>query len=614
MPLPEGERLIIDLPSPGLIGDMDPNLVGVAVADGYGRVKRAWGLALKLDLLQVGANLLDSPLSNLVESASQSGDGGCLFLDGYRYLSASARAGRTRDVILLVCDAQEESEIRAASTQNARSAALFRRIGKALAMHQTINELAVLAVHEIASACGLAAVLLWARSSEDEPLTLRAHVGVNRQGAKALNALDPNTDVSCAAELVAMKKQPYWVPNASENILTQQLEARFCYLQPKAVGLLPILIGDKLIGILELVGRDGDATFFPSRELFETLAEHLSLALNTAIMFENVERMASFDPMTGVANHRAMQDFLAARLSEAERNCTQVGVLMIDVDHFRAFNEEEGHDAGDFVLKEVAKRIREAVRPYDLPARYGGEEFAAVLPGLDLEFSVEVAERVRKSIETIEYVSANGRIRHVTASIGVAAFPETAREASSLFKAADHALYKAKRAGRNRVVSYVGPFKDEGKGTDLEDGAWLERWQSAEDKPISDALWAYLQPFAESIAASLLLSKNQTTILENLIRVYPTYRRLMAKNDPRTIRELELAAEFRPLLPSLLSMKERYDGTGPMQMMAQKIPLLARIMSVLIALAEERGEPLVRDPGRFDPEIIALLADLRNAA
>ncbi len=614
VPLPEGEQMIVDLPSPGLLGSLDPKLVGVAVTDGYGRVKRNWGLASKLELLSVGANLLDSALHNLVDAAAQSGESGCVFLDGVRVYSASSRSGRNREVILLVCDAHEEQEVRAHSAHNARSAELFRRIGKALTMHQTLNELAILAVHEIASSCGLASVLLWARATDEERLTLRAHVGANRQGVKLLNTLEPESRLSCAAELVASKRQPFWVQNVSENLLTNQLEARFCYLQPKSMVAMPLIIGDRIMGVLELVGREGDTSFIESKDLFETLAEHMSLALNTALMFENAERLASFDPMTGVANHRALQDFLQSQLSQAERNGTQVGLLMLDVDHFRAFNEEEGHDAGDVVLKKVADTLKEAVRPYDLPARYGGEEFSAVLPGLDLQFSLEVAERVRKSIEQIEFVSANGRVRHVTASLGVSSFPETARDSGSLFKAADVALFKAKRAGRNRTLAYNGKYKDEGKSSNLDDTLWMEKWQTPEDKQICEALWAYLRPYATFIATSLILSKNQTTILENLIRIYPSYKRMMARNDPDLMRQLELAAEFRPLLPSLMTMHERFDGSGPMQMTAQKIPLLARVLSVLMALAEEKGAPLVQDPSRFDPEIVALVVNIREAA
>ncbi len=612
--LPDGEQMIIDLPEPGLVSNLDPKSVGVVVTDGYGKVKKTWGIASRLDHLSVGKNLLDSPLTTLIESASTSGEGGVLYHEGYRYYSASARAGHAREVFLLVCDAGDEAKVRQTSAYNARSAELFKRIGKALATHQTLEELATYAVHEIASALGLAAIMLWVKRPEDARFTLQAHVGVNRKGLQILHTLEPESKVSCAAELVAMKRQPFWVPHVSENLLTSQLEARICYFQPRSIVVLPLILGDKQVGILELVSRDGDTIFMECKDLFETLAEHLVLALNTAFLFESVERMASFDPMTGVANHRAMQDFLHARLSESERNGTEVGVVMVDVDHFRAFNEEEGHDAGDFVLKEVAKALQDSVRPYDLAARYGGEEFTAILPGLDLSFSMEVAERIRRNIEKIEYTSPNGRTRHVTASFGVSSFPGTAKDAASLLKAADIALFRAKRAGRNRVLSYEGVFTDEQKGSELEDSVWIEKWQSPEDKTISQAYVSFLSPYADFISRTMMLSKAQSTILENLIAIYPTYRRLMLQNDPDVMRKLELAGEFRPLLPSLMTMGERFDGEGPMKMKAQKIPLLARVMAVLIVLVEDKGEPLVRDPGRFDPEIIALITDVSRAA
>ncbi len=614
LPLPDGEHLVVDLPTPGLLSYLDPDLVGVAVVDCRGRVKRSWGLANSLDNLKQGSNVRDTPLVTLVSATTDDGERGCLFLDGYRYYTAQIGAIHTGDILVLVCDAKEEQDVRADSAQNAHSSELFKRIGKALNMHQTLDELSVLVVHEISSACELAAVLLWARSSEDDRLLLRAHVGANRQATRELHELEPAIRLSCAAELVASKREALWVPNVSENLLTSQLEARFCYLQPKSMVAIPLVIGDSLLGVLELVGREGDKRFLRNKELFLTLSEHLSLALNTALMFESVERMASFDPMTGVANHRALQEFLQARLNEAERNGGKLGLLMIDVDHFRAFNEEEGHDAGDYVLKEVARQMRDTLRPYDLPARYGGEEFCAVLPGLDLAKSLDVAERLRHNMEQVEYTSANGRIRHVTASIGVASYPETASDPASLLKAADHALYNAKRAGRNRCAVYEGTYRAAEKTGHLENVRWMDQWQISEDIPVSDRLWRRLRPYAEFLSRSLMLSKNQTLILENLIKIYPSYRRLDALRDPEVLRQLELAAEFRPLLPSLMTMSERFDGGGENGLKGQKIPLLGRILAVLIALAEEKGEPLIRDSGRFDPEIVALVAEVREAA
>jgi diguanylate cyclase (GGDEF)-like protein len=118
---------------------------------------------------------------------------------------------------------------------------------------------------------------------------------------------------------------------------------------------------------------------------------------------------------------------------------------MVDVDHFRRFNEEAGHDAGDRVLKQVAKALATCVREYDLAARYGGEEFTLILGGVTADQAFAIAERARMAVEDLG---------GVTASFGCAVFPDVAFDAAGLLKAADQALYEAKRLGRNRTVVY----------------------------------------------------------------------------------------------------------------------------------------------------------------
>lgn len=606
IPFSEGSHLVLDLPAPGLIGELDPATLGFAIVSSDGRVRRTWGLAERIKLLTLGANLLDSPLHGLIDSP----EGGCLFYERYRFFSSVIGNG---EIALLICAAFEESDARVDSEVNARSAELFKRIGKALSMHGNLEELAVLAAHEIASACGLAAVLLWTQSEDEDRLTLTARVGVNRQGFRALQELEPNRRLSCAAEMVAAKRSVFAVPDVGENLLTNQLEARFCFLPAKAMIALPLIVADKLIGVLELIGREDDLSFNSSHELFKTLAEHMSLALNTAMSLESAERLASFDPMTGVANHRTLQDFVAAQISLSHRSNAPTGLLMIDVDHFRAFNEEEGHDAGDWVLKRVAEQIKVNLRPYDLAARYGGEEFTAVLPGLDLDQSYDVAERVRSGIESIEFISANGSSRNVTASIGVSSFPSSASDASSLFKAADLALFQAKREGRNRSVIHAGGLTEQSAPPE-EDRLWLEKWQTFEDVARAQALSEELENVVDPVASALKLSPNQAKILRRLILILPTYRRLASAGDPKILRQMESAPEFRPLMPSLLAIEESFDGGGPKGLAGDKIPLLARIAAVMLALAEAKGEPLVREPQRFDPRIAEIVLDVCEAA
>ncbi|HAY15062.1 MAG TPA: hypothetical protein DCY02_11410 [Armatimonadetes bacterium] len=224
-----------------------------------------------------------------------------------------------------------------------------------------------------------------------------------------------------------------------------------CYLPPGGLVVHPLIVGDNLLGVIEYVGRADDTAFADTVDLYQTISEHLALALHSAHLFEASERLARHDPLTGIANHRAMQDFLA-KLTE-NRNKSSVGVLMIDVDHFRKFNEEEGHDAGDEVLRLVARTLRDQVRSHDLAARYGGEEFTVILPDLDQKRTEETAERLREAISKLQYVNAAGQTRQVTASFGVANYPENGNTPSLVLKAADVALYEAKRNGRNCVAT-----------------------------------------------------------------------------------------------------------------------------------------------------------------
>lgn len=167
---------------------------------------------------------------------------------------------------------------------------------------------------------------------------------------------------------------------------------------------------------------------------------------------EELMTLATTDPLTGLYNHRFMQDFLQQRLVEAKRGGQQVSVLMLDLDHFRNLNEEYGHDAGNLALRAVAECMRHSLREEDVACRYGGEEFVMILAGAPLSAALAAAERVRRRIEEVRPTAFHSQ--PLTCSIGVASFPAHASTAASLLKAADMALYNAKRSGRNRVCQF----------------------------------------------------------------------------------------------------------------------------------------------------------------
>ena len=156
---------------------------------------------------------------------------------------------------------------------------------------------------------------------------------------------------------------------------------------------------------------------------------------------------ARTDPLTGLANRRALNQELERRLAQFRRQDTPLSLLLIDVDHFKQFNDNHGHQAGDEMLCMMARALRDAVRDMDLATRYGGEEFAIVLPGTNLHDAKCAAERIRRSVAEIELTFRGTKLRD-TVSVGLAQAAEMDAP-PSLIRRADDALYAAKEAGRN---------------------------------------------------------------------------------------------------------------------------------------------------------------------
>lgn len=437
--------VVLDVPEPGVLALFDSDVFGVAVVDPGGRPRALWGVAASLPVFTSESALLESPVGGLVEEALQ-GRRGTAYLDGFRFHASAYVVHGSAEAIVLVTKADEEAQVRESSRGHQLSTIALKRIGRALSSKQSLRSLALPALHAIYATYDLAAAFLWVRSSEEAPISLLASIGTNR----ALSDVQVLAEgCHCIAALAAEKRQRMLLKDVKESPLTAALEARVCTSDPGAAIVLPLVSGKRLIGVLELVSRRGDSALLESEDIFATIAEHLTLAIDNAILFENAERLAAHDPLTGIANHRRMQEFLAAKINEAQRSGECVGAVMVDVDHFRSFNEEEGHDAGDQVLKLVAKALESCVRNYDLAARYGGEEFTLILSNADESITFDVAERARTAIEDIRLGD-----RAVTASFGCAVYPVVCCDAASLLKAADKALYEAKSSGRNCTVVF----------------------------------------------------------------------------------------------------------------------------------------------------------------
>ena len=204
--------------------------------------------------------------------------------------------------------------------------------------------------------------------------------------------------------------------------------------------------GHRLIGGLAV-----DITELKMLEVELTERLRKTEELNSELATDNarLRELASTDGLTGLKNYRHFCEVLDSACSLAARQGEPLSVLMVDVDLFKQFNDSFGHQSGDDVLSTLATLLRTSVRSHDLVARYGGEEFVILLPATDLSGSRVVAERLRVAVERYAWP-----LRRVTVSIGVATMMEAPRVPADLVKKADHALYRAKRMGRNRVEHY----------------------------------------------------------------------------------------------------------------------------------------------------------------
>jgi diguanylate cyclase (GGDEF)-like protein len=212
----------------------------------------------------------------------------------------------------------------------------------------------------------------------------------------------------------------------------------------------PLRLGTYVHGVLA-VGCASRAFTSSDTDLVASTAEQISLALERYRFLAFVQRQATTDDLTGLYNHRFLVDSLGQQVALAERLGTSLAILMIDIDHFKLLNDTHGHHAGDLALSTFARTLIGNVRRADLAARYGGEEFVVVMPNTSAGEAFLVAEKIRLAVAATDVRLPDGDAVRLSVSIGVAAYPENTERAGDLFSLADEALYRAKRAGRQRT-------------------------------------------------------------------------------------------------------------------------------------------------------------------
>lgn len=235
---------------------------------------------------------------------------------------------------------------------------------------------------------------------------------------------------------VTQKRQPVFVASHS----------------PKGLPLMavPITTQRAIAGVLKVMGGREVVYSRDDLRLLDILASLASLALDNSLLFRQVQENALRDNLTGLLTHRAFQDYLESAILEASRYGQPLSLIMADVDHFKKINDTHGHQTGDQILQGFAHILDRNVRDIDVVARYGGEEFVILLWQTAEAQALATAQQIREDLQAQEFDVGAKKIK-VTASFGVASFPEDAKSGQQLIRQADQRLYQAKQAGRNRV-------------------------------------------------------------------------------------------------------------------------------------------------------------------
>jgi len=342
-------------------------------------------------------------------------------------------------------------------------------------------------------------------------------------------------------------------------------------VEPQASIVVPLNVRGKVTGALTIDRLRGRVFEEHELETVRLFANFAAIAIQNALSYEEMERQAISDGLTGLHNYRHFQDALSAAVSRAERYSEAFCLLMMDLDHFKAVNDTIGHQRGDDVLREVAAALKRCSRESDYLARYGGEEFVMILPQTSLPEAQVVAERVRAEVAAVDVGAPDLR---VTVSVGVASYPESARDTDGVLGAADAALLRAKARGRNRVCLFT------------------------EDKDAAvGALEGDLVTLGRRFAQQLGLSESETAGLLTALAVYESGGRV---SDEVQVILGETAAEQGPVadevrqnaFDALLYGSERWDGGGyPEGRRGVAIPRVARAFAV-------SALPRVRSPWR----------------
>jgi diguanylate cyclase (GGDEF)-like protein len=213
----------------------------------------------------------------------------------------------------------------------------------------------------------------------------------------------------------------------------------------------PLVSRGRTIGVVQVINRQQGKFTRADQQLLLTLVEPCAIAIENAILFQKAEQLTITDDLTKLFNSRYMNLYISREIKRCKRHGIPISVIFLDLDGFKSINDQFGHLAGSTTLTEVGHILSQCVRESDILARYGGDEFVAVLPETPASGALVIGERIRKSIEEHVFLTAQGLMARISASIGIASYPDHALTPEGLIQKADQAMYRVKERDKNGI-------------------------------------------------------------------------------------------------------------------------------------------------------------------
>ena len=358
-----------------------------------------------------------------------------------------------------VAMALENAHLYADSRRKAREFEALYQLSQTMASTFNLQDILTRISQTVSGLLHAQAMSLMLLSPDGRVLSTAAGYNLFDEALQAAEAIRARQ--GCSPSLVAVRdKRPVAIPDLSaDELYAPWLQAALDqgYVSFLAI---PLIAQDRALGCMNLYLTHRHEFDADEIQLLSTFASQAAISIENARLFEETRQLAITDELTGLANHRQFYHQLAREVRRAQRYKRPLTLLMLDLDHFKEYNDRFGHLAGDQALRETAEVLRRNARDVDILARYGGEEFAIILPETDLERATIQAERIRAAIAVHAYRGKHSNPQgDLTVSIGVASLTTGIRRIEELVHDADQALYRAKSQGRNRLE--LAPARDQ---------------------------------------------------------------------------------------------------------------------------------------------------------